>query len=267
MAAAAEQACGGKDLDACGRAAELCLEAGTRRPLCLDRIARALAATAPAAEGGDPEAWATLHSRVRELRARLSPADPILADRVVQRVWAEALLVAYGLARLPNGAPLSLLPPEVEPHARAAVAWRLSTRTEQESLAERADLVLELLSKRERRRGGAPMSAARVEVPSLWPTDLPGEEGLGFLPYLQGARRTFASEPRTDARICVLEAAARLRPPDARLLEEGLRDEDRRVRWTAARLLAEVLPDGPALARARQDADPLVRQRAASVSR
>lgn len=265
MAEAATAACDRSRLDTCGIAAELCLEAGAVRAPCLSSVAHTLAASAPSTEGGSPDDWAALTRRVRELRTRLEPSDPILADRMAGRVWAEATMLAYGLARAPNGSVLELLPAEVEPHARAAIAWRLSVRKDEASLPERAALVAELLARRERRKGGTVMAPTRVQVRSLWHEDLPGEESIAWTAFLQGVRRATATDAKVDARICVLEAAARLSPPSQALLEEGLRDDDALVRWTAARLLAQLLPDSEALARARRDPDPLVQQRAASV--
>ncbi len=266
MAEAATAACDRSRLDSCGIAAELCLEAGAVRAPCLSSVAHTLAASAPSTEGGSPDDWAALVRRVRELRTRLEPSDAILADRMASRVWAEATMLAYGLARAPNGSVLELLPAEAEPHARAAIAWRLSARKEEPRLAERAALVGELMARRERRKGGIPMAPTRIQVRSLWHEDLPGEEGIAWTAFLQGVRRATSTDAEVDARICVLEAAARLNPPPQPLLEEGLRDEDPLVRWTSARLLAQLLPESEALARARSDPDPRVAQRASSAS-
>lgn len=264
MAEASAAACQEGSLDSCGIAAELCLEAGAVAAPCLAQIAGQLAASAPATEGGSPDDWATLVRRVRELRTRLQPIDAILADRLEARIWAETLMLAYGLARSPNGAILELLPPEAVPHARAAIAWRLAVNPEQTTLAERAAHVGERMARTERRKGGQPMAASRVQVRSLWHENMPGEETIAWTAFMQSARRAISSNPDTDARICVLEAGARLSPPAQGLLEQGLRDEDPLVRWTAARLLAQVAPESASLGRARKDSDPLVAQRAAS---
>ncbi|MCK6504231.1 hypothetical protein L6R53_12655 [Myxococcota bacterium] len=263
---AVRAACTAQAPEICAPAAELCLSAGVHQAPCLAHVASRLAATAPASEapaGPAADGWATLGARLRQLRLLLSTADPMLADRVAQRTWAEALMLAYGQAREVAGDPLDHLPAEALPHVRAAAAWRLAVEADPgANLGARVAAVEAALARRAPRRQARPMPAGRTPVVGLWAEDLPGEEGLAAVAWLGDARRALAEDPAVDLRICVLEAAARSSPAQVDLLVEGLGDPQPLVRWTAARLLSEVEPGHVALAHAAEDPDPRVRRRA-----
>ncbi|MEE2750427.1 MAG: hypothetical protein VX519_03290, partial [Myxococcota bacterium] len=74
-------------------------------------------------------------------------------------------------------------------------------------------------------------------VVDYWPVDEEGESEREARVYLDGSRRMASSDAQMDARICILEAAARTQPPQRDLLEEGVSSSDEAVRWTATRLL------------------------------
>ncbi|NOY26329.1 MAG: hypothetical protein GXP62_10700 [Oligoflexia bacterium] len=217
---------------------------------------------APSAEAPAADAWSRLAGRVRELRARVGTADPILADRVVGRTWAEAMLLSYGLVRDVSGTPLDYVPADALPHVRAAVAWRMAARSSDDDLATRVETVARMLARRETRALAEPLQSGHLRIAGLWARDLPGEEGIPWVAYLQDARRAWSPDATIDGKICVLEAAARMNPVQVDLLVEGLGDEQELVRWTAARLLAATKPGHIALAHARDDSSARVRQRA-----
>jgi len=262
MFQSASIACREGQTEPCDEAAELCLWSGSLRGACLSEVASALAAQAPGAERRGSAAWAGLVAQVRALRRRLQAVDAILADRVADRTWAEALARSYGAARVVVGNPADDLPDEALPALRAAVAWRLSPDLAGLDLDRAAERVTTALAARS---GGQRQLASPAPVRptrSLWARNLPGEEALPQVAWLGDLRRTTSTEAAVDIRICVLEAMARQDPPGIDLLVEGLGDPDRLVRWTSARLLSQVAPGHTALGHVREYADPLVRARA-----
>jgi len=75
-----------------------------------------------------------------------------------------------------------------------------------------------------------------------WTTDRHAEDAaIPATHFLVSSRRARSDDPRTDAAICILEAAATL-PHTHDLLAQGLRHPDPLVQWTARRLLAEPAP-------------------------
>ncbi len=248
--------------DGCGMAVELCMAAGRFQTLCLTEVAGALAATAPASEAPDGNAWAALTSRLREVERRSRDIDPMLGEALVQRTWAEATMLAYGQSRIPAGDPLDHVPEIAVPHVRAAIAWRQATQKIGGNLQSRADELATAMLRRSLRTGARPMPLGRVRIAGYWAETLPGEEEFTAIPYLQDARRAWSSDPDLDRRLCVLEASARVIPLDLGMLVEGLGADEVVVRWTAARLLSQVRPDHAALAHVRGDPDPRVRARA-----
>lgn len=259
---AVERACSADRPGPCGSAVELCAQAGPFRTPCLVQVAGELASLAPAAASESGNDWATIAGRLREARQRLQPIDPILADRFLHRTWAEALMLSYGTARQIGGNPLDFVPAEAAAHVRAGIAWRLSTQRDSGTLEQRAAHVLAAEQRRTRDPIVVPMQLGRIKIPTHWIVDLPGEEEFPWVTFLQDARRAVSSDPRVDARICVLESAARAYPMDLDMLVEGLGDEEVVVRWTAARLLAAVRPGHPSLGHVANDPDPRVAARA-----
>ncbi|RME22552.1 MAG: hypothetical protein D6798_15575 [Deltaproteobacteria bacterium] len=249
--------------EGCGMAVEPCVAAGPLRTPCLIEVSGALAATAPASESPDPNGWAALTSRLREVERRFQDIDPMLGEGFVQRTWAEATMLAYGQSRIPAGDPLDHVPAIAVPHVRAAIAWRQATQKMEGNLQARADAVGAAMLRRSQRTGARPMPRGRVRIAGYWAETLPGEEEFASIPYLQNARRAWSADPDVDRRLCVLEASARVIPLDLAMLVEGLGAEEVVVRWTAARLLSQLRPDHAALAHVRGDSDPRVRARAA----
>ncbi len=256
------QGCTRESPAGCGVGVELCLAAERLRPLCLVELVNELAALAPPSEERDGDAWAAIAARLREVERRTQPYDVMLAERINHRVWAEALMLSYGQSRIPAGDPLDFVPAMARPHVRAAIAWRQAIQKNPGNLRARADLVEEGMARRFERIGAMPMPQGRVEVTGYWAETLPGEEEIAWIPYLQNARRAWSPDPAIDARLVVLEAAARVLPVDTDMLVEGLGADEVVVRWTAARLLGQVQPGHPALQHVRGDADPRVRARA-----
>lgn len=106
-------------------------------------------------------------------------------------------------------------------------------------LSHRAAAVVAALERRAPRVGATPLLLTARLVESGWPADAPGGQGRLWVHLLQDARRTTDPDPLVDARIVVLELAARASPPEEALLREGLTDPAEAVRWTAERWLGQ----------------------------
>lgn len=98
-----------------------------------------------------------------------------------------------------------------------------------------------------------------------WPADAPGEDAFPAILLEEGSRRTWSTDTTIDARICVLEAIAAQQLGNVSVLEEGLREGNVAVRWTAARLLAAARPTAPALKWVQHDSDPRIAAYAAKL--
>lgn len=258
-----EQGCRAGQLERCAPLALLCLAAGPFRTPCLVQVAGELARIAPPAEAPGASGWSQLDQQIVSVEASLAERDPDLARRFADRTWAEAMVVSYAGAREVSGGPLAHIAASRLPHARAAAAWRLAVQGElRGDLSTRVLAVQAALGRTGRRADAQSSTLTDRVVQGAWSEDLPGEDALPWVAFLQDARRTVGQDEAADLRIVLLELAARQEPPEVALLTEGLLDEDVRVRWTAARLLGGVDPEATALAAAREDVDPLVRRRA-----
>ncbi|MCB9760098.1 MAG: hypothetical protein H6739_09715 [Alphaproteobacteria bacterium] len=177
------------------------------------------------------------------------------------------------------------LPPLVEQAARVRDAWtdawanpevgqRAVERLWSLAVAGRADTIPDPLTLAE----GAPPEAAqqlrnlhaerrwavdRARDGGLWRDYYPGEQGIPavFLLDLGTGARPADDDPARDLALAELEAAARVEDGQDALVE-ALAGDDALLRWSAARLLAQVAPEHPALVAARADPDPRVAQRA-----
>lgn len=246
-------------------AVKLCLGAPGFLSRCLTHIQWASASLAPIAPAAKAEDWAPMRAFIETTTTELRPLEPALADRFEQLLWAEALRVGYDQVEKVNGAPLAALEPALAPHVRAAAIRRLLSLElgVERSLEDWGARIEEALAKQTpepTRRYRDPIKNKALSY--LWRGTLPGEEALQTTVYFAGGRRALAADPKIDALVCLLEAAALLPRPKTSLLEDALDHEDRLVRWTAARLLADDDPQNERLReRLRLETDPLVRAR------
>ena len=175
-----------------------------------------------------------------------------LAPYYRDQFWSRWTMWAFQNAREPDGTLLKVLPEEAAPHVRMAAAWVLLDKratlrvTLEGAVAGVAAALAEqgsLLPTSPRRHP----SSLRKTL-NLWPDDLVGsEEGtLKSIFCLGPGRRATSADPALDLRIAVLEAAGRVQRPPATsfFLDAALDpDEDRLVRWTAARIAAQLAPE------------------------
>lgn len=215
----------------------LCGEAGRLGGPCAAHVLDALVP-----EGGLGEMVATA--------ATLEAALPApVGERSADVVWALWTLQLQEDAPRPTAAGAAELPAAARPHLRMALAWFLLAEEPPEGLvfAERAAELHALVSaagvreRSPRHRAPAALPEAWLE---LWATVPPAEAGLPRHWVMGGGRRTVGLTDQDDAKIAILEAAARLpAPAPAAFFQAGLAPEEpERVRWTAARLLGRLHP-------------------------
>ncbi len=217
---------------------DLCLLTGDFRSRCLAHGLIRLARPVPPASDGEARHWVNLVASADAVRRSWEPRDPALGAVLVQRFWSEVTAAAWGTAPEVVGNALDVLPAEAVPHARAAAAARLLALSDPRSrdLAGWVTaLGMALEARAETAQGGAATSPFAGAF-DLWPVDRGDEGEIPAAVYRGTSRRALSEDRDTDLAICVLEAAARLRPPAMALLDEGEAHPEPRVRWTASRL-------------------------------
>lgn len=258
-AAAARQACRQGWPEGIGR--EECLfQAGERvaEGVGLVEVDDALALCAEAGRLGGPCAAHVLDALVPEggvadmvaTAATLEAALPApWGERSADVVWALWTLQVQEDAPRPTATLAPSLPAAARPHLRMALAWVVLAEEPPEGLvfADRAAELHSLLTAaavRERSSRHRTMPELPEAWVALWATVPPAEAGLPRRWVMGGGRRTVGLTDEDDAKIAVLEAAARLpAPAPASFFSAALApDQPERVRWTAARLLGRLHP-------------------------
>jgi hypothetical protein len=219
-------------------AVELCLAAAPFVENCLNHLIMQLADGAPSASSPREEDWAIVHTAANGVRSAWNWRDPKLAEQASERLWSEALGMAYSKSEPVSGDPLDALPERLHPHVRAAAMRRLMALEppRQHSLEEWIRLGQEVLSQRQGGSGKRDQMGRFLAAADLW---VPGTDQPSIA-YMATSRRTLSTDPSADLAICALEAAARRPPAHLPLLEEGTRHPSPEVRETAERLLQKV---------------------------
>lgn len=246
-------------------ATELCLASGFYAERCLGHLAGTLGRWAPAASWDDDGRWRALDRSSVEVFEVLQRVDPALGQRWVALMWAYAMDAAYAQIDDVVGNPLDSVGTAAVPHLAAAVAWALwrAEGGQARGLETWVDRFEEAMQRRAIDPNPQPTLQESEQNLAGWGTELPGEEALPWTVYRGPVgRRAVGMDPRVDAAICILEAAARRPTPHrASLFREALAHPDATVRWTAARLAAERFPESLDGLDPATEPDPLVRAR------
>lgn len=239
---------------------ELCLGTGDFMANCFAHAAMGLANAAPPSNTSDPSAWAIIADAAAAIDAVLGPRDHDLSNRVIERLWSEAMQTSYKRMSVVSGDPLDAVPDWVQPHVRAAAAQQLITLEwdQNRSFAEWGKLLEDALSLR-LNGGGNAISVTRGQpVKNLWFDLLPGESAFTRVLYLGQARRVVGPTADDDRLICILEAIGRNGSRPAQIFLDALNHPTREVRWTAARIIQNLDTEGSYLAQVRANPDPVV---------
>jgi len=230
-----------------GLAAEMCLYSGFYQDRCLGHLAGKIGRWAPAATWDDPQRWRDVERAIHQVQQTLQTYSPALGSRWTALTWAYAMDAAYAQVERPVGNPIDNVGFPAMPHIAASVAWSLwlAESHRAQSLDAWLDAFNAAMERREVDPGPQPKLEEENELTKSWSDTLPGEEAIEWTVYRGPmARRAIGKDPRGDALICILEAAARNPSPHrASLFREALQYPDPLVRWTAARLAAQRLPD------------------------
>ena len=226
-------------------AGRLCLAAGDFQGDCFTHLGSQISRNAPNADVDDAAGWRDTARAIEGVAAATTQQDPEAGARLTQRLWTATFWRSMGSARDPVGHALDDTPADQRYSFLAALgAWVVQAKAPQ-TLAEGAERVLLRAS----RRGGHrqhPSSSSQPthELPltptKLWLVELPGEDALAWTYFAKDSRRAHVLDEETDLAIALVEAAARMRPPNTALLADGMGHPEPLVRWTAARLWAHV---------------------------
>ncbi len=262
MFRAAEGRLDAADEDAYGEAVDLCLLAGSFVDPCLDHLVLRLASSSPGATDNRSVAWAPLLAARGTIHRRWSDEAPEHEERQAGRFWAEVARASYAEVPKVSGDAFDHLPEEAHPHLRAGGAWRLLALRDRRG--DTLEGLVSVLRQSLAARVGEPSHRSKGPPPifagDLWTERLPEEEALRQLLCLGTERRVLLEDPGSDLAVCLLEAAARTKPPRLRLLTDAHDHPDARVRWTALRLLSQRGPP-TALGLFAADEHPLVQAR------
>lgn len=231
------------------RAVAVCQRATVLRSMCMGHTGSRLAELAPSAANPDDPGWQSLLATPAALRAAFGDPSPQV-ELWVDHFWSMATWFSMRQGDRLNPEVLAALPPEALPHMRSAVAWRLIEATGPGGAG------LEPLGRRlvssmagaviHPDPDAAPRRALGLRrMQDYW--QVPADPGLPSAHFQGLSRRLLAVEERADGAICLLEAAAQLRPSWTELFSQGSQHPDPAVSATAQRLQAalETTPATP----------------------
>ena len=235
---AAEQATRHRGAHGYAEGVELCMEAGSFSGNCQEHLIMMLAKNAPSAHVETMTEWAPIQSASSAVRAAWSWRDREKMELFQERLWSEAIGVAYTGIKPVTGEPFDVLSTEFHPHVRSALARRLLQIDAPQT--HKLSTWVELAQKCAKKRAGSKRSRdieSRFQAaPDLWESSIQEYN----IAYMATSRRLVSEDVEIDFTIAVLEAAARIPPAHIPLLEEGSIHEHPLVQQTAKRLLKQI---------------------------
>ena len=235
---AAEQATRHRGAHGYSEGVELCLAAGDFSENCQDHLIMILANRAPSAHSKHTSDWAKIQSASNALRSAWSWRDRSRLKYTQERLWSEALGMAYSGVRPVTGDPLDVLAEDKHVHIHSALARRLMQIDPPSShkLETWIELALRCRKARAQTIHSRDIESRFQAAADLWEGDIDDAS----IAYMATSRRLYTSDIKTDMAIALLEAAARIPPAHTPLLEEGLRYDHPLVQKTAQRLLQKI---------------------------
>ena len=234
---AAEQATLHRGSHGYSEGVELCFAAGAFSENCQNHLIMMLAKRAPTAQAAQKEAWAPIESASNAIRAAWSWRDRALQQKYQERLWSEALGMAYSGTRPVTGEPLDILSAAHRPHVHSGLTRRLLKidPPHTHNLATWVELAERCLAARASKKHDRDVESRFQAAADLW------EEGPEeSISYMATSRRLYSSDAYIDLHIAVLEAAARMPPAHMPLLEEGKAHPHPLVQSTALRLIQKI---------------------------
>ena len=154
------------------------------------------------------------------------------------RLWSEAIGIAYTGVKPVTGEPLDILPQKYLPHIHSALARRLLQidAPNTHKLSTWVELAQNSLNKRAGKKISRDVASRFQAAADLWDSDIQEES----IAYMATSRRLVSDDISIDLHIAILEGAARIPPAYEPLLEEGLDHSHPLVQKTASRLLKKI---------------------------
>ncbi len=254
-----------------GDAMSLCLGSGDYIQPCVGHLTVRMI---PKEVRERAQLYAQLQRGEKELFAYWQEHAPTVKSQMSDLYWAMVVDSLY-MRNPTTGEPFDHLSPAAWPHIRTALAWRTVGCPEPFAAAKRAadrrlgGSLCPSGVKPVRARGGNKVGSAKggglPRRGSHWNFDMEGEEGIPaiYFPAQGLGRRATDVDPELDLRLAVLSVLGFQDPLPADQIAACLQDAEPLMRWTAARILADMAPTHPTLRAALDDPDPRVRLRAA----
>lgn len=234
---AAEQSTRHRGAHGYSEGVELCLSAGDFSENCQNHLIMILAKRAPTAHSREKSDWAPIESASNALRAAWSWRDRSRLKYAQERLWSEALGMAYAGLRPVTGDPLDVLGADKQAHVHSALTRRLMQIDAPSSykLSTWLELALRCRASRASKIHSRDIASRFQAAADLWE-----EDDAPSIAYMATSRRLYSPEVEIDMLIALLEAAARIPPAHLPLLEEGAQHAHPMVQKTAKRLLSKV---------------------------
>ena len=225
----------------------LCVAAGPFSDECLTHAIMHLV------RSGDGPGWSGTVNDAAALQAAWEEWNAAFGAQLVDRFWSELLASSFANGEAWRGPPLDL-PEAARPHVHAAAAMRffLDTRLAGGELSDLGEASRRLADQIE--SGGPP--PRRLGEPFGRITDLWADSEERGVAYLGNSRRAMARDSTVDLALCLLEAAARVVPPDLALIRGAREHPKEVVRRAAIRLEAALEETGEAGGRGRGPGGP-----------
>ncbi len=226
-------------------AARLCSLADSFSAACAHHVLTMLVPEVTPADEPDP---AIVTLAIDEI-ARIGDAvGPPIDEAWEGNLWSIWTYQAYMAAHSVTGRLTTMLPQAATPHLHAAAAYRM-LRAEPAPWSNDLNALEALLAERLARSAG-PVIPDDPKLPepqpllALWTVNLPFEDTISSVTCLDSGRRAYSEAPALDRRYAILEAAGRTSPPPPPywLLTVVESEEHPWVRWTAARIFANLHP-------------------------
>jgi len=224
----------------------LCVASGWAKA-CFHHVLALSLPAAAAADAPGPAQLSAIRMAIEEVRRTVGAEQ---ADLYEDYLWSLWTFAAFRSGAQISGDLLDVLPQQAAPHVVQAAAYHF-LRKQPDALAQGldalTDALLQALDKRYPRASPGAGISINLFKPGqqFWQRDHGAAEADIPAIYCMGAsRRARTSDPRLDAKLAILEAAAVLGGPSNQELFSSLvgSEQEELVRWTAARILSQAWP-------------------------
>ena len=216
---------------------ELCLGAQPFVKNCQEHLIMQLAQFAPSSLTSKRKYWQKIYSAENAIRSAWSFRDKVVMQENIERLWSEALGIAYFNSTPITGDPFDALEVRHHAHIRSAAMRRLLAidAPDTKSLEDWVQLANTSMLTRE---NGSPNrdKSTFLAVADLWEKS---DSDTQRVVYMATSQRPTHPEFEVDLILAILEGAARRPPHNKVLLEEATKHAHPLIRESAQRLLSK----------------------------